>query len=109
MCRNKLVELRTAIRSNIKIVIDYISLNHIVRGDNISTHVPAPSICMICGNSNKITKEHVIPRWIFEKDPHKFFEITLNGQGKTYNKTKSGIRGSACSGLCKEITEEVEV
>ncbi|PRD56713.1 hypothetical protein C5749_05635 [Sphingobacterium gobiense] len=88
MSRNKLVELRKAIRSNIKTVIDYISLNHIFRGNNISTYVPATTICMFCGScSNNITKEHVIPRWIFEKDPHKFFDITLNGQSQTYNKT----------------------
>src|SRR5690606_22847548 len=87
MAINKLIELRKAIRSNIKSVLDYISLNHITRESNKSTYIPAPTICMFCGSSNSITREHVIPRWIFEKDPYKFFDITLNGQSQTYNKT----------------------
>lgn len=42
---------------------------------------------MFCGSANNITREHVIPRWIFEKDPRKFFDITLNGHSQIYNKT----------------------
>jgi hypothetical protein len=44
-------------------------------------------ICMFCGTSNNITKEHVIPRWVFDKSTSAHFKINLNGQSQTYNKT----------------------
>lgn len=45
------------------------------------------SMCSFCGSIKNVTKEHVIPRWVFENDPDKFFKTDVNGIRQTYNKT----------------------
>lgn len=67
--------------------MDFIDINYIKR-ENDKAVVPTKDlICMFCASPNKITKEHIIPRWIFEKDTDRFFNITLNGHSQTYNKS----------------------
>lgn len=81
-----LITLRKSIRSNIKIVMEFIDHNYI-RRENGKAVKPDDPICMFCGSVESITKEHIIPRWIFQNDTVRFFNITLNGQNQTYNKS----------------------
>jgi hypothetical protein len=88
MTEQKLSKLRVLLRYNAKDVMSYIVRNFIQRdqqGKAIKV-IDAP-ICMFCGTSKNITKEHVIPRWVFDKSTSAHFNITLNGQSQTYNKT----------------------
>lgn len=81
-----LIQLRKLIRSNIKTVIAFVEQNYI-RRENDRAVTPDQPICMFCASNGQITKEHIIPRWIFRKDTKSFFNITLNGQSQTYNKS----------------------
>ncbi|MFD2871983.1 hypothetical protein ACFS5N_05855 [Mucilaginibacter ximonensis] len=66
--------------------MDYIDRNYIWRENDKAVTPSKDLICMFCGNGQLITKEHIIPRWIFAKDTKAFFTITLNGLDQTYNK-----------------------
>ena len=44
-------------------------------------------ICIICGDTRDLTKEHVIPKWLFKNDQKKTFIQTLNEVNQTYSKT----------------------
>jgi len=100
----QLISLRTAVRNNIGTVMGYIDRNYIKRVDGKAIGVMETPICMFCGTTLHITKEHIIPRWIFEKDTIKFFNITLNGHEQTYNKTTI----SACQKCNTERLNAVE-
>jgi hypothetical protein len=43
--------------------------------------------CIFCWSKNKITKEHVMPRWVFEQSEALFFNSTTNNFNFNYNKT----------------------
>jgi hypothetical protein len=45
------------------------------------------SFCIFCGTRLNLTKEHVVPRWIFEKCTKKYFVTSINGLQQTYNTT----------------------
>jgi hypothetical protein len=42
--------------------------------------------CSFCGSTKNITKEHVIPRWMFEKNTAKVFTTDIKELNQTYNK-----------------------
>lgn len=44
-------------------------------------------ICIICGDTKDLTKEHVIPKWVFKNDQKRTFIQTLNEVSQTYSKT----------------------
>lgn len=41
--------------------------------------------CVFCRSSSNITKEHVMPKWLFKKDTHIKFISSVNRQTQTYN------------------------
>lgn len=85
--REPLTDLRIAVRSNIKSVTDFIDQNYIKRADDKAVVTTMQLVCMFCASPDKITKEHILPRWIFEKNTDRFFNIMLNGHSQTYNKS----------------------
>jgi hypothetical protein len=48
---------------------------------------PVQPICFLCGTKSNITQEHILPRWVFEKKPDRFFNTTINGLSHKYNQT----------------------
>lgn len=34
--------------------------------------------CLLCGSESNITREHVLPRWVFENNPNHFFVTDVN-------------------------------
>ena len=80
----KLQSLRTSVRRNSKPIIANIIDNHIQwnKKKNVCS-----KICMFCSSPTNITKEHVLPWWVFEKDPDRFFVTDVNSLGQTYNRT----------------------
>jgi len=42
---------------------------------------------MFCASLKKISKEHVLPRWTFEKSTEQFFTNDINGMSQKYNTT----------------------
>lgn len=43
-------------------------------------------ICVFCKSNEKLTKEHVLPKWLFEKDVESKFISSVNKQSQSYNK-----------------------
>lgn len=56
-------------------------------------------LCSFCSTTKNITKEHVIPRWLFEKN------TGINGLGQTYNKATI----PACKICNSEILSSLEI
>ena len=75
MLEARLISLRKKIRLGCKTVIDRLINEH------------DANICVICGKIDQLTKEHVVPKWMFENDPNKNLVTDVNGIGQTYNKT----------------------
>lgn len=44
-------------------------------------------ICIFCGSASDITREHVIPRWVFNGDVNLKYISGVNRQTQTFNKT----------------------
>jgi len=83
----KLQSIRINSRKNGKAIIDKLVADYIVRENGKAVKKNSLDICIFCGSRDQITKEHVLPKWIFEADPDKFFLTDVNGQKQTYNKT----------------------
>ena len=83
---SKLKSFRTIIRKNSKRIVDYIVQSKISRNSNTDIS-NKQEICIFCSTTKDLTKEHIIPRWIYENSPNKFFTTNINGLNQTYNKT----------------------
>jgi hypothetical protein len=73
--QSKLIQFRKKIRANKKKVIDAVIGEHSVE------------MCIICGSHEQLTREHVIPQWVYNRCTKRTFETTTNGVSQTYNKT----------------------
>lgn len=71
----KLVEFRKKIRANHTKVINSIIGCHSV------------NICVFCGETEKLTREHVIPQWVYGRCTKRTFITATNKNAQTYNKT----------------------
>src|SRR5688572_23507088 len=80
--QSKLTELRVLTRCNTKKVVDNLIRNYI----DIRPKPKPVAICIICGTPHNITKEHVVPKWVFAGDPDRFFITGMNGISQSYNK-----------------------
>jgi hypothetical protein len=63
----------------------------VISEDVFKRHHPATiniddEICVFCNSTSKITKEHVIPKWLFEKNTESTFISSVNRQTQLYNK-----------------------
>ncbi|MBP1038021.1 hypothetical protein J8631_20835 [Serratia fonticola] len=66
-------ELRNKIKGSQSLVMDAFDKNHKL------------DICFFCGSLDSLTKEHVIPQWVFdEKKEQGFFNATANDQPQKY-------------------------
>lgn len=75
MIEKKLRSFRKIIRDRKSSVTSQLIQNHYAE------------ICIICGDTKNLTKEHVIPKWVFKNDQKKTFIQTLNEVSQTYSKT----------------------
>lgn len=83
MIDDKFKELRINLRNSSRGIIQNILDNHFDPGNNAGL----PDICIFCGSSKTITKEHIIPKWVFENDPDVCFVTTSNQLSQTYNRS----------------------
>tara|TARA_R110001583_G_scaffold189160_1_gene351877 strand:+ start:278 stop:1021 length:744 start_codon:yes stop_codon:yes gene_type:complete len=75
MINKRLIQLRKRIRLNRKIIVDKVLVDH------------STDICIVCGTSAELTKEHVVPKWVFENNQKKYFVTGVNGISQSYSKT----------------------
>lgn len=61
-------------------------------------------ICVFCKSREKLTKEHVLPKWLFEKDVESKFISSVNKQYQSYNKAVI----PACPDCNNTVLAEIE-
>lgn len=81
---SKLLLLRTLTRNNTKAVVDHLIRNHI---DRSSKPKYPRDRCFICGVTSHLTREHVLPQWVYAANPDRFLVTGMNSTRQTYNKT----------------------
>ena len=75
MIDNRLISLRKKVRENRTFIIDSILNNH------------KANICVFCGSEDNLTKEHVLPKWVFGNCEKKYFETKVNKLNQRYSQT----------------------
>jgi len=95
---------RDIINQNRKQVVDYISETFINRDNGRAKPTKGPCICFFCGAAGPVTREHVLPRWAFGKDPRRWFTTTINGQSQSYDKSTV----PCCQQCNNEVLNEME-
>ena len=78
---------RQTVNRNRKKVVDFISANYVQRVNGHSKDFKGPDICFFCGSGANMTREHVVPRWAYGKDPGSWFTTSINGQRQPYEKS----------------------
>lgn len=96
---SKFALLRIQLRQQSKHIIRHILQNHIIK-NTIKTNT---EICIFCNRTNNLTKEHVLPKWTFEKDTEKFFITDVNESEQTYNKTTVPVCADCNNGVLAYI------
>lgn len=66
--------------------------------------VSKPEICVFCGSTNQLTKEHVFPKWFFEKKTNLVFVSSANRLTQTFNKAVI----PSCANCNNSILSEIE-
>lgn len=101
----KIKNLRVHLRRNSKNIIDDVINRYVSRNqDNIKFE---KEICAFCATTSNLTKEHVIPRWVFENCTKKFFTTNMNGIEQTYNKTTIPVCADCNNNLLANIENEI--
>lgn len=98
----KFRNLRVKLRQNSKKIMDDVLQRHV---PNISLKEKSKKeICIFCASETNLTKEHVLPKWVFENCTKKFFVTDINGSEQTYNKTTI----PACANCNNDLLGNVE-
>lgn len=87
--------LRVILRNKSKTVIDHLIRTRFSR-NFYNYRKEKKELCMFCGTTKNMTKEHVVPRWVYEGCTKKVFTTNINGLDQTYNKTTIPVC-SACN------------
>ncbi len=98
---NTLLQLRLIARKKGKYVMnklfnDYLT-GHFDKKRTIS--------CILCGSESNLTKEHVLPKWVFENDPNRTFTTDVNQLNQKY----IGTTLPMCSTCNTEILNTLEL
>lgn len=99
--------LRVTIRQQLKSVVRFIDENYVIRL-NGKAKKPKASVCLFCAAKDQITREHLIPRWIFQKSTDSYFNITVNGLDQTYNKATIPACSSCNNNLLNALERSVQ-
>jgi hypothetical protein len=98
---------RQTVNRNRRKVVDFISVNYVERADGRSKDFKGPGICFFCGSDRNITREHVIPRWAFDRDPGRWFTTMINGLRQSYEQSTVPCCGKCNSAILNEIEKNV--
>jgi hypothetical protein len=71
---DKFLRLRMIVRKYGKCVMKKLFDDHVT---GLFTKKLVPS-CILCGTEKNITKEHILPKWVFESNAKHFFTTDVN-------------------------------
>lgn len=92
--------LRIKIRQEGRSIINHIKRNHF----EPNNFAGEDDICVFCGSEEKLTREHVLPRWSFQNDTERYFTTNVNDSRQTFIKTTI----PACQNCNNNILSNVE-
>lgn len=96
--------IRTNARHNKQKIISSLEHHYLIRENGKARVKQSKTICLFCAAPNNITSEHVLSRWAFDKNPHKFFRTTINGLSHKYDQTSI----PACAKCNNELLSTLE-
>ena len=75
--------------------------------DHLTGHIDKKRTisCLLCGSESDITKEHVLPKWVFENDPTRTFTTDVNQLSQKY----IGTTLPMCSNCNNKILNTLEL
>lgn len=79
--------IRVNARRNKSVIISHLEHYYLNRQNAKARGKPLQPICLFCAASKHLTAEHVLPRWVFDRNPNRFFKTTINGLSHKYNQT----------------------
>ena len=74
-------------RNNKQAIIDFLEHYYLNRKNGMAESKPLQPICLFCASTIGITAEHVLPRWVFNKDADRTFNTRINGLSHKYSRT----------------------
>ncbi|MCQ2994160.1 hypothetical protein NLO95_08530 [Pseudomonas syringae] len=92
----KLIKFRKKIKSNHSKVVATIIKDH------------SANICIFCGETDALTREHVLPQWTYNHCVKKTFITTTNGTSQTYNKTTVPACGDCNSNILGDLERRLK-
>ncbi|CAC9972886.1 hypothetical protein [Flavobacterium panici] len=101
---SKLLEIRKTARGQGKYVMNKLFDDYLT---GLITKKKIPS-CSFCGTEKNLTKEHVIPKWVFESNPKKFFVSDVNKLDQSYIKATIPLCAKCNSELFNSIERKVQ-
>jgi len=75
-----LLQLRLIARKNGKYVMNKLFDDYLTGHFNKEINTS----CLLCGSESNLTKEHVLPKWVFENDPKRTFTTDVNQLPQKY-------------------------
>lgn len=106
---SKLIDLRKLIRAKSSEVMSHLASNYIYRDSNGNAIKNVePPICIFCAAMENITREHIIPRWVFNKNDKAFFDIGVNGQSQSYNKSTVPVCARCNADLLNTLEKHIQ-
>ena len=75
-----LLRLRLVARKNGKYVMNKLFDDYLTGHFNKEINAS----CLLCGSESNLTKEHVLPKWVFENDPKRTFTTDVNQLPQKY-------------------------
>ncbi|MFT6922046.1 MAG: hypothetical protein ACJA1C_001044 [Crocinitomicaceae bacterium] len=97
MLDKRLIEFRKKVRINGKNIVKELIHNSIAKS------------CAFCRTEVSLTKEHVLPKWVFENNPTKGFISTANDQNQNYGRATIPACFECNSYILGELEKYVEI
>jgi len=96
-----LLQLRLTARKNGKYVMNKLFDDYFTGHYNkeINSH------CILCGSESNLTKEHVLPKWVFENNPKRTFTTDVNKLSQKYIRTTLPM----CSTCNSKVLNTLEI
>jgi hypothetical protein len=79
--------IRVNARCNKRVILNFLFESYLYGENGGAKKRPSQQVCIFCAATDNTTSEHVLPRWVFDKDPHRFFNTPINGFSHKYYQT----------------------
>lgn len=99
--------IRVNARRNKRSITNFLVQNYLYRASGQAKTERVQPICIFCAATANITSEHVLPRWFFDKDPHRFFNTPINGLSHKYDQTTVPACSVCNNGLLSTLEKRI--